>query len=73
MENLLEYIARYPFNLSLIIIVTDAGNIQHQEKKKVNIIEKILKHCNLWTESKVRAAKGIVSTRDVDFILDIYL
>jgi hypothetical protein len=41
-----------------------------EKRDQVVIIEKILKYCNLWIESKARDAPGIVVDEDVDFILD---
>ena len=41
-----------------------------EKRDQVVVIEKILKHCNLWTESKARDTPGITLDEDVDFILD---
>jgi hypothetical protein len=41
-----------------------------EKRDQVAVIEKILKHCNLWTEEKARDAPGIVLAENVDFILD---
>ncbi len=41
-----------------------------EKKDQAEIIEKILKHCNLWIEPKARVSPGIVDNEDVDFILE---
>jgi len=41
-----------------------------EKRDQPAVIEKILKHCNLWTEQKARVLPGIVSDGDVDFILE---
>ena len=46
-----------------------SGHLIEKRDQEV-IVEKILKHCNLWVEPKARDAPGIVQEGDVDFILD---
>ncbi len=41
-----------------------------EKRDQAAVIEKILKHCNLWTDPKARVSPGIVSGGDIDFILD---
>jgi len=41
-----------------------------EKEDQEDIIEKILKHCNLWIEPKARVSPGAPSGEDVDFILE---
>ena len=41
-----------------------------EKRDQAAVIEKILKHCSLWTESKARDAPDNVKDENVDFILD---
>ena len=41
-----------------------------EKRDQAVVVEKILKHCNLWIEPKARDVPGIVPGENVDFILD---
>ena len=72
-EKLVQYIVRCPFSLARMINVSDDGKmkfISFIEKRQTDVIEKILRYCDLWIDPRDRDPPAMLLDDQCGFELE---